>query len=201
MCAFRGTIFYSGEFVTLMNSDMDGSETFSSTLGVQSAEKTQAPEPIPNRLGRFVVLRKIGQGGMGVVYAAYDEELDRKVALKMLHVSNPTDKERRIRTLREAQAMARVAHPNVVSIYEVGEIDTQIFLAMELVEGTTLRHWQREAGRAWEEVLNVYLDAGNGLLAAHQAGLVHRDFKPENISSVEKLRNFVRIPRLGMRTN
>lgn len=118
---------------------------------------------------------------MGVVYAAYDEKLDRKVAVKLLHPGGAESDDQRRRVFREAQAMAQVSHPNVVHAYEVGEIDGQVFLAMEYVEGTTLAVWQRQAGRSWDDTLRMYLAAGQGLLAAHRVGLVHRDFKPENV--------------------
>ena len=87
------------------------------------------------------------------------------------------------RIFREAQAMARVSHPNVVQVYEVGEVDGQVFIAMEFIEGTTLGTWQKQSERSWDEVLRMYLEAGQGLLAAHRVGLVHRDFKPEHIAA------------------
>ncbi|MCY1019648.1 serine/threonine-protein kinase [Pyxidicoccus sp. MSG2] len=135
------------------------------------------------RVGRFIPLKVLGQGGMGVVYAAYDPDLDRKVALKLLRVTSAdTDLEAgRTRLLREAQAMARVSHPNVIPVFDVGEWDEQVFVTMELVEGGTLRDWQQAKPRSWRETLQTYLSAGRGLEAAHAAGLVHRDFKPTNV--------------------
>ena len=115
---------------------------------------------------------------MGVVYAAYDEELDRKVAIKLLRVDMSDAACGPARMLREAQAMARLSHPNVAQIHEVGEFGGRVFIAMEFVEGQNAREWQALVPRGWREVLGVYLQAGRGLAAAHQAGLIHRDFKP-----------------------
>ncbi|MDY7232282.1 serine/threonine-protein kinase [Hyalangium rubrum] len=136
-----------------------------------------------DRVGRFLPLRVLGEGGMGVVYAAYDPDLDRKVALKLLRV---TGGERDLelgysRLLREAQAMARISHPNVIPVFEAAPWQGQVYVAMELVDGGTLREWVRSEPRSWREVLEKYLAAGRGLAAAHAAGLVHRDFKPANV--------------------
>jgi len=140
--------------------------------------------PPPVELGRFVILQRIGQGGMGVVYTAYDPELDRKVAVKLLNPSlSGSDREDigRARLLREAQAMARLSHPNVVAIHDVGTHEDQVFIAMELVDGLPLTAWLTVRPRTWREVLDVFLAAGRGLAAAHRAGLVHGDFKPDNV--------------------
>ena len=134
----------------------------------------------PFRIGPYTVLRPIGRGAMGVVYSAYDEKLDRKIAVKHLRVTSELGSGGQPRLLREAQALARLSHPNVVQVYEVGEHDRQVFLAMEFVSGVTLRSWARATPRPWREVLAIYLQAGRGLAAAHAVGLVHRDFKPES---------------------
>jgi len=134
--------------------------------------------------GRYEVLEPIGAGGMGVVYAARDHQLRRTVALKMLQpggAGDASEARMRERLLREARAMARLSHPNVLAVYEVGELDGQVFLAMELVEGRTLTAWLGEERRSWREVLDVFLEAARGLAAAHAAGLIHRDFKPDNV--------------------
>jgi tetratricopeptide (TPR) repeat protein/predicted Ser/Thr protein kinase len=132
-------------------------------------------------IGRFVVLRELGEGGMGMVFAAYDAELDRKVAIKLLRMLPGGDSLGRSRLLREAQALARLSHPNVVTIYEVGEYERQVFLAMEFVAGPTLQEWLAAAPREPNEVVRVFLEAGRGLAAAHAADILHRDFKPANV--------------------
>jgi serine/threonine protein kinase/Tfp pilus assembly protein PilF len=131
------------------------------------------------------VLHALGAGGMGLVCAAHDAELDRKVAIKLLrphrHDPGRSNSLGQARLLREAQAMARVSHPNVVAVHEVGTFGDQVFIAMEFVAGVTLKQWLRRARRPWREVVSVFLQAGRGLAAAHAAGLIHRDFKPDNV--------------------
>ncbi|MBI5545314.1 MAG: serine/threonine protein kinase, partial [Deltaproteobacteria bacterium] len=138
--------------------------------------------PPGSRLGRYVVQQFIGAGGMGLVYAAYDPDLERKVALKLVRTDLHGDGEEcRLRLVREGKAIAQLAHPNVVTVFDIGLTGEQAFVAMELVEGGTLGSWLRERPRRWREILRAFLDAGQGLAAAHQAGVVHRDFKPENV--------------------
>ncbi len=133
------------------------------------------------RLGRYVVLEEIGAGGMGLVFAAYDPELNRKVALKLMKPATRERNKKRGRLLKEAQALAKLAHPNVITVYDVGTLDDRVFVAMELVEGDTLKGWLTSKKRKWDEVLAVFVPAGRGLSAAHAAGLIHRDFKPDNV--------------------
>jgi serine/threonine protein kinase/tetratricopeptide (TPR) repeat protein len=135
-------------------------------------------------IGRYVVLGLVGRGGMGEVYAAYDPELDRKVAVKLLRVkagNGVSMTEGRQRTLREAQAIARLSDPNVVVVYDVGTFEDKVFIAMEFVEGNTVTFWLEQKPRTWQEILRVFISAGRGLTAAHKKGLVHRDFKPDNV--------------------
>jgi eukaryotic-like serine/threonine-protein kinase len=140
-------------------------------------------------VGRYVILNLVGRGGMGEVYAAYDPQLDRRIALKLLHetaLPGASARTARERLLREAKAIARLSHPNVVVVHDAGAIDDpvrgeRVFLAMEFVEGETLSVWLQSEARGWRAVRDVFLAAGEGLAAAHEAGLVHRDFKPQNV--------------------
>ncbi len=130
------------------------------------------------RIGRFRVVGELGRGGMGTVLHAYDETLDRQLAVKLVRDRTGAGEDKRM--LREAQALARLSHPNVVQVYEVGKVDGRMFIAMELVHGETLAKWHEKA-QPWRECVDVYLKAGRGLTEAHAAGLVHRDFKPSNV--------------------
>ncbi|MEM6294356.1 MAG: serine/threonine-protein kinase [Myxococcota bacterium] len=150
-----------------------------STSDVFEVPRTRVPVEVKagQAFGRFTVEGELGRGGMATVLRARDETLDREVALKLLHLDLDTRHEQRL--LREAKALARLSHPNVVQVYEVGEHEGQPYIAMELVRGQTLAAWQAER-RPWREAVAIYVQAGRGLAAAHAQGLVHRDFKPSN---------------------
>ena len=144
----------------------------------------------PVKIGRFTVLDRLGEGGMGIVYTAYDDQLDRKVAVKVLRgEATRQDEIGRTRLLREAQAMAKLSHPNIVTVHEVGDLGDQVFIAMEFIRGVSLDAWLRGSPsrpeatvkHTWREILDVFGKAGRGLEAAHRAGIVHRDFKPHNV--------------------
>src|SRR5215831_14376511 len=154
-----------------------------------SAPAAEPPVAIGDCLDRYTVRARLGAGGMGEVFAAHDAELDRMVALKVIKPdlagSSPAA---RARFQREAQAMARLNHPNVVSVFDVCEDGRRVFVAMELVRGPTLAAWMAERPHSWREVVAVFLEAGRGLEAAHAAGIVHRDFKPANVILGERVR-------------
>lgn len=133
------------------------------------------------RLGRFIVAERLGAGGMGVVHVGYDPELDRGVAIKVVRADHAGSDRARARLVREAQALARLSHPNVIAIHDVGTVGDQVFLAMELVRGETLRAWRQAAPRPWREVVAMLAQVARGLAAAHRAGLVHGDVKPDNV--------------------
>ncbi len=160
-------------------------QTFHGPTGDGGAEEQEVSgsPPVFERgacLGRYLILSLLGRGGMGEVYVAYDPELDRKVALKMLR-GGPAGRDAQARLIREAQAAARLTHPNVVRVYDVGSVGDRVFVAMELVDGADLAAGSRAEARTWKEVLRIFREAGRGLAAAHDAGLVHRDFKPGNV--------------------
>lgn len=151
------------------------------SAGARAAADVDAP---PAAIGRYVVLAPVGAGGMGVVYAAYDPKLDRKVAIKLLRKRTGNDEtsqgEQRKLTL-EARTMARVSHPNVLVVHDVGSHDGQVFLVADFVDGGTLRAWLAREKQTLDAILRVMVQAARGLAAAHKAGLVHRDFKPDNV--------------------
>jgi hypothetical protein len=136
------------------------------------------------RVGRYAVARPLGAGSGGIVYEAFDHELQRKVGLKLLRADpapGMSAEEAQARLLREARTMARLAHPNVVTVHDAGTFEGQVFIVMQLVEGETLTEWLRVRPREWREILDVFVAAGRGLAAAHVAKLVHHDFKPDNV--------------------
>jgi serine/threonine protein kinase len=148
-------------------------------------------------LGRYVLLDPVGRGGMGVVYSAFDPELDRKVAIKFLRPARrASPAAARPQLLAEAQAIARLSHPNIVTVHDVGTFDGEVFFAMEYVKGETLRRAQRPGLPGLQYTLSLYTAAGEGLAAAHRAGIVHGDFKPENVLVGEDGR--VRVTDFGL---
>ncbi|MEM7156724.1 MAG: serine/threonine-protein kinase [Myxococcota bacterium] len=173
-----------------MNSEFDESQDLvetrtGATPSARKGSRRRSDALVPGMpLGRYTILTTIGAGGMGVVYAAYDPNLDRKVAIKVLG-SEDSDAAARARLVREGQALARLTHPNVVTVHEVGEVDGRVFLAMEYVRGSSLLEWLAErpdpATRRKDGIADLLLQAGAGLEAAHRAGLIHRDFKPGNV--------------------
>ena len=159
-----------------------------------------AAEPVVEKgatIGRYVVVEKLGSGTMGLVLAAFDPTLDRKVALKLVKGDQSGSTVGRQRLQREAQAMAKLAHPNVVTVFEVGTYGDRVFLAMEYVAGETLADWL-EVDRSQREILRAFVAAGEGLAAAHRAGIVHRDFKPQNVLVSSEGR--VRVADFGLAT-
>jgi hypothetical protein len=156
-------------------------EDLAQTATAASGDTGQTTPLDAPTLGRYRLERKLGEGGMGVVHAAFDPDLERRVALKVLRVDRGGSSEARQRLLREARAMARLTHPNVVVVHEVGNANGRDYVAMELIDGDSVSEWLRGAKRDPEEIVSAFLAAGRGLAAAHAANLVHRDFKPHNI--------------------
>ncbi|MBI5544145.1 MAG: protein kinase, partial [Deltaproteobacteria bacterium] len=157
---------------------LEGEEPLSQEPTAPALELTAPAALLPGRgerLGRYVVIDRLGKGGMGVVFRAHDPQLDRDVALKVLHPTAPAS-QAISGLLEEARIAARLVHPNVVTIHDVGIDQERAFVAMELVEGGTLAHWLQSGQRTTRQVMDLFLAAGEGLAAAHRAGLVHRDF-------------------------
>ncbi|MEM6990134.1 MAG: serine/threonine-protein kinase, partial [Myxococcota bacterium] len=149
-------------------------------------------------VGRYVIVDELGEGGMGVVYAAYDPELDRKVALKVLRPERAAQDDASARLVAEARALAKLSHPNVVSIFDVQTVDGQVVLAMEFVDGQTVDEWLTREPRTWREILAVFAAAGRGLAGAHAAQFVHRDFKPNNVMIAHDAPHAVRVLDFGL---
>src|ERR1044071_2322215 len=132
------------------------------------------------RVGRYLVLSSVGSGRMGLVFDAYDPDLGRRVALKVLR-SGLAGWGEDARPLREARALVQLSHPNVVRGHEVGTTDGDLYIAMEFVAGDTLTTWLGKCPRTWREIIDVFVQAGRGMLAAHEAGLLHGNFTSDNV--------------------
>ena len=160
------------------------SKSHDSDAEVQESAEAPPPETLGpgDSIGRYRIRERIGEGGMGVVYAAEDRDLGRVVAIKLLHTRYGTEADsQQRRLLREAQALARVSHRNLVMVFDVGSLQGRVWIAMEYVAGDTLEEWLAREHRSWSEIVGVLAEAGRGLAAVHSAGLVHRDFKPGNV--------------------
>ncbi len=186
---------------TLLSAEIDRSgsaadvdPSIQETLGAPSPEM---PIERGTTIGRYVVLDKLGSGTMGVVMSAFDPTLDRKVAIKLVRPDATGTTTGRQRLMREAQAMGRLAHPNVVTVFEVGTYGDHVYLAMEYVAGSTLAEWVA-GGHGWRATVQTLLAAGHGLAAAHRADIVHRDFKPTNVLVAKDGR--VRVADFGLAT-
>jgi predicted Ser/Thr protein kinase len=159
--------------------DSSDDELARTATAAPTAPARPGGSPVGRTLGRYKLERELGAGGMGVVHAAFDPDLERRVAIKVLRAEHGDEASKRL--LREARAMARLTHANVITVHEVGSASGRDFIAMELVDGTTLAEWLRATPRKPAEVIDAFLAAGRGLAAAHAAGIVHRDFKPHNV--------------------
>ena len=148
----------------------------------QPSEVDEHPVPKPgDEIGHFTVIKTLGRGGMGVVLLGYDSRLDRRVAIKLIDPVLSRDPKVRARFMREARALGQVNHPNLVHVYEVGSHEPHLYIVMEYVEGESLARRLESGPLPWREAVRIFHAAGRGLVAAHEAGLVHRDFKPANL--------------------
>ncbi|HET6583140.1 MAG TPA: serine/threonine-protein kinase, partial [Nannocystaceae bacterium] len=149
------------------------------------AAPVEATSPLVpgDKVGRYLVRERIGKGGMGEVYEGFDPDLDRRIAIKLVHTRTAGDPQEQLNLVAEANALARLSHPNVVHVFDAGTHEGRVYVAMELVDGTTLQGWLRATAghRRWRDVVACFIGAGRGLAAAHAAGIVHGDFKPSNV--------------------
>ena len=171
--------------VEMLTTGMGGDTAAAGSTEGSVPDEARLPSRLPEPgtcVGRYRIQRLIGAGGMGVVYSARDPELDRDVAIKLIRpelgAASGTVEQRLV---RESRAMAQLAHPNVLAVHDVGRFEGQVFIAMELAAGGTLSEWLAAERRGWREIVERFCLAGRGLRAAHETGLVHRDFKPENV--------------------
>ncbi len=156
----------------------------SGVIAVPDALAVTAPRDAtaaPTMFDRYILDRILGRGGMGVVYAARDPKLGRDVAIKVLRTELARDPELARRVTHEARVMAKISHPNVLGVFDVGTVGDQVYISMELVAGASLRGWLDARPRSIAEIVEAFVAAGRGLVAAHAAGVVHRDFKPDNV--------------------
>ena len=162
-------------------SDPDTQTASESELDDPTPARIRRSQGLGGRVGRYLILEQVGAGGAGLVCRAYDPDLDRQVAIKVLNrPMGPGESEAALRLKREAQAIARLDHPNVVAVYDVGEHDGEVFIAMELVDGGSLKTWL-QTKPSTKDILRAFVQAGRGLSAAHAKGIIHRDFKPSNV--------------------
>jgi serine/threonine protein kinase len=173
----EGERLVTPEFAPTERADVSGDRTRTGPRVVERHAERQ-----PRAVGRFRIDAQLGSGGMGDVFRAYDTVLDRAVALKVLHTDRAADDGQRMRrVVREARAAAALVHPNAVTVFDVGEADSEVFIAMELLQGEDLRSVLERGDATTPDKLRWLLEAARALAAAHERGLVHRDVKPENM--------------------